>query len=130
MSKTAANKRAAPAERPSGKAPPAKAAKPRAAASSKVVPDPAPTRANGALKAAMQAHSGIERKPPKAPGEDEPPIAIGKGRKGRKAIVVYLHPFAKDQLDQIALKQKRTVQDLGVEAVNLLFRSYGEKPIA
>ncbi len=57
-------------------------------------------------------------------------MSIGKGRKGRKAIVVYLHPAAKDLLDLIALKQRRTVQDLGLEAVNLLFRSYGEKPIA
>jgi hypothetical protein len=41
-----------------------------------------------------------------------------------------MHPLAKDVLDRIAREHGRTVQDLGLEALNLLFRRYGEKPIA
>jgi hypothetical protein len=41
-----------------------------------------------------------------------------------------MHPMAKEVLDGIAREQGRTVQDLGLEALNLLFQRYGEKPIA
>lgn len=123
MSRAATSKRAAVAQPAATKMP---AATKNPDAKSAAAPKPSPAE----LKAAMQARSGVERKPARKPAEEAPPPVIGKGRKGRKAIVVYLHPFAKDQLEKIAGEHKRTVQDLGVEAVNLLFRSYGEKPIA
>ena len=41
-----------------------------------------------------------------------------------------MHPLAKEQLSRIAREHGRTVQDLGLEALNLLFLHYGEKPIA
>lgn len=79
-------------------------------------------------KAAIRARSGVERrKPEPAP---TPTYPIGKGRKALKGISIYMHPLAKDVLDKIAAEQDRTVQDLGLEALNLLFRHYGEKPIA
>lgn len=84
----------------------------------------APTR-----KAAMEARAvGVRRKP-------EPvPLAVayptGRGRKALKGISIYMHPLAKDVLDKIAREQAKTVQDLGLEALNLLFTHYGEKPIA
>ena len=78
-------------------------------------------------KAAMQSRSGIERnKPEKSNGS----FPIGKGRKALKVISIYMHPLAKDILDRIARDQDRTVQDLGLEALNLLFVQYGQKPIA
>jgi hypothetical protein len=55
---------------------------------------------------------------------------IAKGRKALKGIAIYMHPLAKEVLDKIAAGQGRTVQELGLEALNLLFRHYGEKPIA
>lgn len=79
-------------------------------------------------KAAIRARSGVERR------KSEPVAAaafpIGKGRKALKGIAIYMHPLAKQVLDKIAREQARTVQDLGLEALNLLFRHYGEKPIA
>ena len=80
-------------------------------------------------KARIRARSGVERaKPPvDARGAAYP---IGKDRKALKGIAIYMHPLAKDVLDKIAREHKRTVQDLGLEALNLLFRRYGEKPIA
>lgn len=78
-----------------------------------------------ARRQAMAAASGIVRKRPKVP---EPPIE--KGRRGRRGVVVYLHPLAKEALSKIAHEHRKTIQDLGVEAINLLFSSYGEKPIA
>lgn len=55
---------------------------------------------------------------------------ISKDRKQLKGIAIYMNPAAKRLLDKIALDHERTVQDLGIEALNLLFRHYGEKPIA
>jgi len=75
-------------------------------------------------KAALEAASGVARAKPKAPA----PVT-GKSRQGRKGVVVYLDPLAKDLLRRIALEQDKSIQELGVEAINLLFRAYGEKPI-
>ncbi|MGE0630045.1 MAG: ribbon-helix-helix domain-containing protein [Hyphomicrobiaceae bacterium] len=80
-------------------------------------------------KAALRARSGMERRKPE-PGFEAVGYPIGKGRKALKGIAIYMHPLAKDVLDKIAREQGRTVQDLGIEALNLLFRHYGEKPIA
>lgn len=127
MSKATAGKRD-DAERPPRKPAPRKASG-RQQETAAQPPPATRNAANRTLKSAVQARSGIERNATQPPDEASP-MSIGKGRKGRKAIVVYLHPAAKDLLDLIALKKRRTVQDLGLEAVNLLFRSYGEKPIA
>jgi hypothetical protein len=90
-------------------------------------PSAAPVRQN--RKSAMRARSGVQprRSEPAAGPSDYP---IGKGRRALKGISIYMHPLAKEVLDKIALEQDRTVQDLGLEALNLLFRHYGEKPIA
>ncbi|MFN3868482.1 MAG: ribbon-helix-helix domain-containing protein [Hyphomicrobiaceae bacterium] len=80
-------------------------------------------------KAALKARSGIERSKPE-PTPEPAPFPTGKGRKSLKGISIYMNPLAKEVLDKIAKEQQRTVQDLGLEALNLLFRKYGEKPIA
>jgi hypothetical protein len=82
-----------------------------------------------ARKAAIRARSGIEQRRPE-PATGAPKYPIGKGRKALKGISIYMHPLAKDVLDKIAREHRRTVQELGLEALNLLFRRYGEKPIA
>jgi hypothetical protein len=93
----------------------------------KQAPAAAPGRKD--RKSAMRARSGLQpRRPEPAPGPSGYPI--GKGRRALKGISIYMHPLAKEVLDKIALEQNRTVQDLGLEALNLLFRHYGEKPIA
>ncbi len=90
---------------------------------------PPAASAAAARKAAITARSSAKRQPAKsAPTAERYPI--GKGRKALKGISIYMHPLAKDVLDEIARKQGRTVQDLGLEALNLLFERYGEKPIA
>ena len=73
----------------------------------------------------LEAVSGVERKkpaPPAAPPE--------KGRAGRKGVVIYLDPIAKQLLAELAHERRKSLQDLGVEAFNHLFRAYGQKPIA
>ncbi|MGI9408836.1 MAG: ribbon-helix-helix domain-containing protein [Hyphomicrobiaceae bacterium] len=86
-------------------------------------------KAAAARKAAITARSSTKRPQAKtAPADEQYPI--GKGRKALKGISIYMHPLAKDVLDGIAREQGRTVQDLGLEALNLLFQRYGEKPIA
>ena len=86
-------------------------------------------KAAAARKAAITARSSTKRAQAKSPpGVEKYPI--GKGRKALKGISIYMHPLAKEVLDGIAREQGRTVQDLGLEALNLLFQRYGEKPIA
>ena len=80
-------------------------------------------------RSAIAAKSGVQRRKPNVAKPDEK-YPIGKGRKALKGISIYMHPLAKDVLDGIAREQGRTVQDLGLEALNLLFQRYGEKPIA
>jgi hypothetical protein len=79
-------------------------------------------------KAALQAHSGVERKRAVLPVQADYPI--GKNRKLQKGISIYMHPLAKDVLDAIADEHGKKIQDLGLEALNLLFKHYGKKPIA
>jgi Antitoxin-like ribbon-helix-helix len=77
---------------------------------------------------AIAAASGVVRE--RAEARKDMPTVLPKGRKGQKAIAIYMHPVAKDLLVKIAHGQSKTIQDLGIEALNLLFRHYDEKPIA
>lgn len=88
----------------------------------------APSAETDDLRTALQAKSGVRRKsdPPLLP---ETMVLPGKGRESLKGVVIYLNEAAKDQLARLSIDQRRTVQDLGVEAINLLFRRYREKPI-
>jgi hypothetical protein len=73
----------------------------------------------------LEAVSGVERKKP-VPPADVPE----KGRAGRKGVVIYLDPIAKDLLAELAHERRKTLQELGIEAFNHLFRAYGQKPLA
>jgi hypothetical protein len=53
-----------------------------------------------------------------------------KERQSLKGVVIYLDEEARKQLARLAIDQGRTTQDLGVEAVNLLFQLYGVGTIA
>lgn len=53
-----------------------------------------------------------------------------RGRRGLKGVVVYLTPAAKETLVRISRRERKTVNDLGREAMNLLFSNRGEKPLA
>ncbi len=81
------------------------------------------------VKAALQSQSGIKRRTPAAL-LPETMVLPGKGREGLKGVVIYLNEAAKAQLSKLAIDERKTVQELGVEAMNLLFRSYRQKPIA
>jgi hypothetical protein len=81
-----------------------------------------------ALKQRLQAVSGVKRAPVAEAAAEA--VVADKGRKGRKAIAIYMQPLAKEQLVRIAHEHGKTIQDLGIEALNLLFRHYDQKPIA
>lgn len=94
---------------------------------------PASLPPSGALtaserKTAIRARSGVKRPPEPAAANE--PYPIGKARKHLKGIAIYMHPLAKEALDRIARSERKTMQELGLEALNLLFRHYDEKPIA
>lgn len=75
---------------------------------------------------ALQRASSV--KPPRVAAPDEEPV--GKGRKGRKGVVLYLTPEAKEQLARLAHEQRKTMQAIGTDAINLLFEAHRLKPIA
>ncbi len=81
-----------------------------------------------ALKQRLQQVSGVKRGP--TPADEMPAIVADNGRKGRRSIAVYMQPIAKAQLDRIAHEHHKSIQALGIEAINLLFRHYDQKPIA
>lgn len=83
------------------------------------------------LRRRLQAVSGVQRKTAADAGfRSAEAIVTGSGRAGRKAIAIYMQPIAKEQLDRIAHEQRKSIQALGIEALNLLFRHYDQKPIA
>lgn len=92
-----------------------------------VVAEPSPSAE--ALRRKLQAVSGVKRTADVRGGPAEA-IVTGSGRAGRKAIAIYMQPIAKEQLDRIAHEQRKSIQALGIEALNLLFRHYDQKPIA
>lgn len=64
------------------------------------------------LKATAEASSaGTSRRPP--------------SREGKRVLSVYLDPLAWKQLRMLALDEGSTTQELGEEAINLLFAKYG-----
>ena len=75
---------------------------------------------------ALQRASSV--KPPRVATPDDEPV--GKGRKGRKGVVIYLTPEAKEQLARLAHDQRKSVQSIGTDAINLLFEAHRLKPIA
>jgi hypothetical protein len=47
-----------------------------------------------------------------------------------RGVVVYLTPVAKETLVRISERERRSLNELTLEAINMLFVSRGEKPIA
>jgi hypothetical protein len=84
-----------------------------------------PTLSPKGRKEALRGSSGV-----KQPKQPAPEAVLEKGRAGRRGVVVYLNPAAKDSLALLARAQGKSLQGLGVEAFNQLFLSYGYKPIA
>ncbi len=75
---------------------------------------------------AMQQASSVRAIVPPSDAEPRPT----KGRQGRKGVVIYLSPEAKEQLARLAHEQRKSVQAVGIDAINLLFESNRLKPIA
>lgn len=88
------------------------------------------TRAEAsALKSALRQAAGGKRR------------SLGKDRVARQqlsakertqlsGVVIYLDVEARKQLARLAIDEERTIQDLGAEAINLLFQLYEVRPIA
>ena len=81
-------------------------------------------------KAALVAKSGIESGIENGRGAGRPLVSASKNRKGKRSIAIYMDQIVKDELDSIALRERRSIQDLGLEAINLLLARYGGKAIA
>lgn len=63
-------------------------------------------------------------------GDDKTDSKVPPSRRGKRAIVGHFDPAVCRQLKQIALDEDKSSQALLTEALNLLFQSYGKKPIA
>lgn len=81
-----------------------------------------------ALKEALAKASG--GRAPRANGKQPARKLSAKERETLRGVVIYLDDEARKQLARLAIDQGRTTQDLGVEAVNLLFELYGLGAIA
>jgi len=76
----------------------------------------------------VQADKKVE--PLESLGDDKTDSKVPPSRRGKRAIVGHFDPAVCKQLKQIALDQDKSSQALLAEALNLLFQSYGKKPIA
>lgn len=88
-----------------------------------------------------QALSNASKKPPKVESakivepleslaDDKTDSKVAPSRRGKRAIGGHFDPVVCKQFKQIALDQDKSSQALLAEALNLLFQSYGKKPIA
>lgn len=75
--------------------------------------------AQAELPAVPKAEAPPPRQTPEAPS-----------RIGKVAISAYFDPAVRQQLAIMAARQNKTQANLIAEALNLLFREYGESPIA
>lgn len=110
----------------------AKAKKPRVTKSrTKRTASTEKTRAEAReLKSALrQAAGGGKRR---MQGKSRQPRAqlSAKDRTQLSGVVIYIDVEARKQLARLAIDEERTIQDLGVEAINLLFQLYEVRPIA
>ena len=119
-------RKSAPKRKTTGKPAPAKKArKTKRAAKTKSAASQAPrkraqrARSGAASSAAIGMVSGSEFAP-------RAPVAPSRSRKQRKGVTVYLEPAQKKVLDQIAAQHVITLQDLGLEAFELLFAKYAK----
>ena len=55
---------------------------------------------------------------------------VAPSRKNKKSMVLHFEPEAMKQVKRIAYEEEKTIQALGVEAINLLFASYDLPQIA
>ena len=84
----------------------------------------------GALDA---ANRGLQA--PQAPSQPQSPAPSARkvaapSRADTKHFGVYIDPVAHKQLKRLALDRDTSLQDLGIEALNMLFEKYGEPAIA
>lgn len=50
-------------------------------------------------------------------------------RRGKKSLTLYIDPDAHDQLTLLKIQTRKSIQDLGIEALNLLLKFYDKPPI-
>lgn len=62
--------------------------------------------------------------------DDKTDSKVPPSRRGKRAIVGHFDPIVCKQLKLLAVEQDKSSQALLAEALNLLFQSYGKKPIA
>ncbi|MHC5828832.1 MAG: ribbon-helix-helix domain-containing protein [Nostoc sp.] len=76
----------------------------------------------------VQADKKVE--PDEKLADDKTDSKVAPSRRGKRAIIGHFDPVVCKQFKQIALDQDKSSQALLAEALNLLFQSYGKKPIA
>ena len=71
------------------------------------------------------------RTEPEVQGEDAPSTSErAPSRRGRRAVTVYTTPEAHRQLRMLSIELDRSVQSLGIDALNGLFAQHGKAQIA
>ena len=84
------------------------------------------------LKANLEKSAGDFQKPELAVVNSVPETHQQRSpsRRGKKSWTLYLDPDAHHQLLLLKLETGKSMQELGIEALNLLNNLYGKPPIA
>ena len=67
---------------------------------------------------------------PKRGGPGDPAFSRGPSRNGRRALTIYLEPHVHKQMRSLGVETDRTLQEMGVDAVNEFFVRNGLPGIA
>ena len=66
----------------------------------------------------------------KRAGPRDPAFSRGPSRNGRRALTVYLEPYVHKQLRALGVETDRTLQEMGIEAINEFFVRNGLPAVA
>ena len=68
--------------------------------------------------------------PPPPVDTASPAVNRSPSREGKKGVTFYAPPEAAKQLKLLAVEQDRAIQDMMIEALDLLFAAYGRHRLA
>ena len=79
---------------------------------------------------ATPAAEALRARTPATQPEDAGRGYTAPSRANKCALTIYLEPGARRELKRLAIDSGRSMNDLGLEALNLLFQQYGRSTLA
>lgn len=82
------------------------------------------------LKNILEQSNGQQPPPPEPEVAEAEPSARPPSREDKKGVTIWLAKQAHAQLSYLRIESDKSIQELGIEAINLLFERHEKPPIA